>query len=64
MAHICLWDRSDLEWDGLYSHYRLFEGIPGDFGLTAEEIKALSAEKMFVRALRASEAGRSEGEQS
>jgi hypothetical protein len=58
MAHICLWDRSDLEWDGLCSHCSLFEGIPGDFGLTAEEIEALSAEKVFARALGASETGR------
>ena len=55
MAHICLWDRSDLEWDGLCSHCSLFEGIPGDFGLTAEEIEALSAEKMFARLLKANE---------
>jgi hypothetical protein len=53
-AHICLWDRSDLEWDGLCSHCSLFEGIHGDFGLTAEEIEALSTEKMFARALRTS----------
>jgi hypothetical protein len=45
MAHICLWDRDTLEYDGLCSHCCLNEGIPGDFELSAEELEVLAVEK-------------------
>ena len=45
MAHICRWDREDLDYDGLCSHYCLNEGIPRDYELSAEQLEALSVEK-------------------
>ncbi|KAH7416943.1 hypothetical protein BKA64DRAFT_283440 [Cadophora sp. MPI-SDFR-AT-0126] len=50
MSHICLWDRANLEYDGLCSHPSLKEGIRGDFGLSAEEIEVLAAERKQINA--------------
>lgn len=49
MGHICLWDRRDLEYDGLCSHPSLFENVQGDFDLTPEQLeaKAEEAERRF-----------------
>ncbi|KPM39959.1 Carbamoyl-phosphate synthase arginine-specific large chain [Neonectria ditissima] len=40
MGHICLWDRTTLEYDGLCSHCSLNEGIYGDFELSPEQFEA------------------------
>jgi hypothetical protein len=45
MAHVCLWDRTSLEYDGLCSHCCLNEGTPRDYELSAEQLEALSVEK-------------------
>ena len=45
MSHVCLWDRSTLEWDGLCSHCSLNEGVCGDFDLSAEELEAQAVDK-------------------
>lgn len=42
----------------LCSHCSLNETIRGDFGLSAEELETLNADKMFARALKQSETGR------
>jgi hypothetical protein len=55
MTHICLWDRNTLEYEGLCSHCSLNEGISGDFGLSAEALEALAAEKTVARCVRAVE---------
>ncbi len=41
MAHICPWDYKNLEYDGLCSHCCLYEGIVGNFELSAEELEEL-----------------------
>lgn len=55
MGHIALWDRFNLPWDGLCSHCCLIEMVRGDFGLTAEELEAVSAEKNWAQAQRKAE---------
>jgi len=49
MAHICLWDRTTLEYEGLCSHCSLNKGIAGDFGLSARALEALAVEKKAAR---------------
>jgi hypothetical protein len=50
MAHICLWDREVLDYDGLCSHCCLYEGIRGDFELSAEQLEASAIQKKETRA--------------
>lgn len=50
MGNLALWDRFNLPWDGLCSHCCLIEPIRGEFGLTAEELESLSAEKKWAQA--------------
>lgn len=50
MTHICPWDYKTLEYDGLCSHCCLFEGIVGDFELSAEELEELAAQMAKIRA--------------
>jgi hypothetical protein len=45
MGHMCLWDRSILEWDGLCTHSSLNDGIIGDFDLTNEDLELIAKEK-------------------
>lgn len=45
MSHICLWDRTTLEYDGLCSHCSLNEGILGDFDLSPEQLEAQAIDK-------------------
>jgi hypothetical protein len=45
MSHICLWDRASLGYDSLCSHCSLYEGVNGDYDLSAEELWAAAAEK-------------------
>jgi hypothetical protein len=45
MAHICRWDREDLDYDGLCTHCCMNEGVSGNFELSAEQLEALSVEK-------------------
>ena len=57
MGHICPWDRSLLEYDGLCSHCSLNEGIHDDFDLTAEQLEAQAVDKeQKRRALKADNA--------
>lgn len=51
MGHICLWDRSTLEYDGLCSHPCLNEGIHGDFDMTPEQLEAYAAEREQKRVI-------------
>jgi hypothetical protein len=44
-AHLCLWNRNTLEYDGCCSHYRLNEGISGDFKLSAQQLEAQAAQR-------------------
>jgi hypothetical protein len=57
MAHICLWDRSTFEYEGLCSHCSLNEGIAGDFCLSAEDLEAQAVEKKAARTLYQAEYG-------
>jgi hypothetical protein len=50
MAHICLRDREILDYDGLCSHCCLYEGIRGDFDLSAEQLEASAIQKKETRA--------------
>lgn len=52
MAHICLWDRQTLAYDGCCSHCSLIEGIRGDFELSAEQLEAQAIQKKETRALK------------
>ena len=45
MSHICLWNREDLEYDGICSHCSLNEGVRGDFSLSPERLEAFAAER-------------------
>ena len=49
MAHMCLWDRNALEYDGCCSHCSLNEGVLGDFQLSAEDLEAVAIEKEVKR---------------
>jgi hypothetical protein len=51
MGHMCLWPRSDLEYDGLCTHCCLYEGIHRKFDLSdeqLEDIKAVRYQKYLV----------------
>lgn len=50
MRHMCLWDRRELEYTGLCGHCALYEGIKGDFGLSAEKLEELAAERKAITA--------------
>jgi hypothetical protein len=45
MGHMCLWDRAELEYDGLCSHSSLNDGIIGDFELSPEDLELVAIEK-------------------
>lgn len=47
---MCPWERADLPYTGLCTHCSLFEAVVGDFGLSAEELEAQSAEMKERRA--------------
>jgi Zinc-finger of C2H2 type len=49
MAHICLWDRNTLEYDGCCPHCCLTEQSHGDFELSAEQLEAQAAHKTEKR---------------
>jgi hypothetical protein len=49
MAHICLWDRKTLDYDGCCSHCYLNEGIRGDFELSAEHFEASAIQRKETR---------------
>ena len=49
MAHICPWDISTLEYDGLCGHCCLDEGIIGEFDLTPEQLEEQAIEKELKR---------------
>jgi hypothetical protein len=49
MGHICLWDRTTLDYDGLCSHCSLNEAIYGNYELSEKELEELNAEKMMKR---------------
>jgi hypothetical protein len=49
MAHICLWDRDTLEYDGCCSHCSLNEGIRADFELSTEQLEAQAFQKKEIR---------------
>ncbi len=55
MRHICPWDRSTLEYDGLCSHCCLNESILGDYELSEKEVEELNAKKMMKRKADATE---------
>lgn len=45
MTHLCPWDISTLEYDGLCSHCALDEGFRGDYDLSPEQLEAQAVEK-------------------
>ena len=45
MGHICPWDRSTLEYDGLCSHCCLYETILGDYELSEKELEELNEKR-------------------
>jgi hypothetical protein len=51
MGHICLWDRTELEYDGLCSHCALNEGVLGQFDMSAEELEEYAKEREAKRRL-------------
>jgi len=51
MAHICPWDISTLEYDGLCGHCCLDEGIRGEFDLSSEQLEEQAIEKELKRIL-------------
>ncbi|KAH0283639.1 hypothetical protein KCU62_g8888, partial [Aureobasidium sp. EXF-3399] len=42
MGHMCLWPRSDLEYDGLCSHCCLYEGVRRNFDLSDEQLEEIA----------------------
>ncbi|TVY78123.1 eIF-2-alpha kinase activator gcn1, partial [Lachnellula suecica] len=55
MSHMCLWDRTTLEYEGLCSHCCLIEKIIGDFELSSEQLEAADAERKKIRDAKAAE---------
>jgi len=45
MGHICSWDRSTLEYDGLCSHCCLNEGVVSDYELSKRELEELDLKR-------------------
>lgn len=45
MGHICFWDRTQLEYDGLCTHCALDEGVRGEFELSAEQLEVYAKER-------------------
>jgi hypothetical protein len=45
MSHLCLWDNTELEYDGCCSHSSLQDPIRGNFDLSADELEAIHAER-------------------
>ena len=54
MGHICFWDRTKLEYDGLCSHPATNESVYGDFmfELSPDELDALEADRIEKYKLR------------
>jgi hypothetical protein len=52
MAHLCLWDRLLLDYEGLCSHCALFDGVRGNFDLSAAQLEELTAQRQTLRAER------------
>ncbi|KAL2134021.1 hypothetical protein VTI74DRAFT_1185 [Chaetomium olivicolor] len=45
MGHLCFWNRSELEYDGVCTHPALSEGVHGEFSMSPEELEAYAREK-------------------
>lgn len=45
IGHFCLWNRADIEWDGLCSHSAFTDAVRGNFNFTPEELEQIAAER-------------------